>query len=206
MAGMKKCVAAAAVAVALLTAPTAAYGAPARKAAPAAARTAATAARSAHVSVLSAHARALPVARTAPTARIVAPGEHVEEPGGAEFWLTPEGKHWTTPDDPDPRFRSVVDGNIDLGTPGVSAQTEGTAQGHYTLSGLYYGGKGTASRVTVRTTAGTLHAKLLELAGDPGWGVWYVSTDLSAPGEDFAVHHVVVRDTAGQVYSRLDLS
>ncbi|MFB7242380.1 hypothetical protein CW362_15955 [Streptomyces populi] len=197
MAGTKKYAAAAVAAVALITAPTAAYGAPTGKAAPAA--------RSAHAAVRPAHVPALPVVKTAPTARIVAPGEHVTEPGGAEFWLTAEGKHWTTPDDPSPQFRSVVDGNIDRGTPGVSAQVEGTAQGHFTLSGLYYGGKGTASTVTVRTTAGTLHAKLLELAGDPGWGVWYVGADLPATGEGLTVKHVVVRDTTGRVYSRLDL-
>ncbi|MFD5817278.1 hypothetical protein [Streptomyces sp. NPDC127038] len=198
MTGMKRYAAGAVVAVALITAPTSAYGAPSHRAASASAGPAA-------VTALAAHAPARPAARTAPTARIVAPGEHVAEPGGAEFWLTPEGKHWTTPDDPEPQFRSVVDGNIDLGTPGVSAQSEGTAAGHWTLSGLYWGGKGTASRVTVRTTAGTLHAKLLELAGDPGWGVWYVSTDV-APGQDFSLRHVVVRDTVGRVYSRLDLS
>ncbi|WP_406838106.1 hypothetical protein ACICHK_20990 [Streptomyces sp. AHU1] len=197
MAGMKKYAAIAAVAVALITAPTVAYAASPGKAAPAA--------RSAHAAARSAHTSALPVVKTAPTARIVAPDEHVKEPGGAEFWLTEEGKHWTTPGDPDPQFRSVVDGNIDRGTPGVSAQIEGTAQGHFTLSGLYYGGKGTASTVTVRTTAGTLHAKLLELAGAPGWGVWYVSTDLPAAGEGFDVKHVVVHDTKGRVYSRLDL-
>jgi len=199
MAGMKKYAAVAAVAVALIAVPTAAHSAPQGKGVPAAAL-------SAHVTGHPAHAPALPVVKAAPTARIVAPGEHVKEPGGAEFWLTEEGKHWTTSDDPSPQFRSVVDGNIDRGTPGVSVQAEGTAQGHFTLSGLYYGGKGTASTVTVRTTAGTLHAKLLELAGAPGWGVWYVSTDLpAAAAEDFAVHHVVVRDTKGRVYSRLDL-
>ncbi|MFE2533247.1 hypothetical protein [Streptomyces sp. NPDC059371] len=198
MTGTKRYVAVAVAAAALITASTAAYGVPTAKPAPAAARPA-------HGSVLSAHAPALP-ARTAPTARIVAPDEHVTEPGGAEFWLTPEGKHWTTLDNPDPQFTNVVNGNIDLHTPGVSAFVEGTAQGHVTLSGVYYGGTGTASRVTVRTTAGTLHAKPLELAGNPGWGVWYVSTDLPAADENYAVRHVVVRDTTGGVYSRLDLS
>ncbi|WP_329300743.1 hypothetical protein OG410_21905 [Streptomyces sp. NBC_00659] len=198
MAGMKRYAAAAVVAVALITAPTAAYGVPTAKQAPAAARPA-------HGTVLSAHASALS-ARTAPTARIVAPDEHVTEPGGAEFWLTPEGKHWTTLDNPDPQFTNMVNGNIDLHTPGVSAFVEVTAEGHATLSGEYHGGTGTASRVTVRTTAGTLHAELLELAGHPGWGVWYVSTDLPASDKDFGVKHIVVRDTEGGVYSRLDLN
>ncbi|MFE2300087.1 hypothetical protein ACFXAW_18025 [Streptomyces sp. NPDC059445] len=198
MAGRKRYAAVAVAAAALITAPTAAYGV--SPAGPA------SAARPAHGAAVPAHAPVLQVAKTAPTARIVAPDEHVTEPGGAEFWLTPEGKHWTTPDNPYPQFTNVVNGNIDLHTPGVSAFVEGTAQGHVTLSGVYYGGTGTASRVTVRTTAGTLHAKLLELAGNPGWGVWYVSTDLPAADQDYAVRHVVVRDTTGAVYSRLDLN
>ncbi|MCT9008183.1 hypothetical protein [Streptomyces rhizosphaerihabitans] len=199
MAGIQKYVAAAAVAVALIGAPTAAYGVSPGKAAPASGR-------SAHVTVGSVHATPLSLATIAPTARIVAPDEHVVEPGGAEFWLTAQGKHWTTLDNPDPQFASVVDGNIDLHTPGVSAHVEVTAEGHATLSGVYYGGRGTASRVTVRTTAGTLHGKLLELAGNPGWGVWYVSADLPAHSDDFGVRHIVVRDTEGEVYSRLDLN
>jgi hypothetical protein len=200
MARIRKYVAVAAVAAALIGAPTAAYGVSPGKAAPASGR-------SARVTVRSVHAAPLSVAKIAPTARIVAPDEHVVEPGGAEFWLTAEGKHWTMPGDPGPRFTSVVDGNIDLRTPGVSAYTEVTAEGHATLSGVYYGGKGTASRVTVRTTAGTLHGKLLELAGSPGWGVWYVSADLPAESRDgFGVRHIVVRDTEGEVYSRLDLN
>ncbi|MGW2823957.1 hypothetical protein ACWC24_23620 [Streptomyces sp. NPDC001443] len=186
MTGIQKHVAAAAVAVALIGAPTVAH--------------AAAPDRTASVS-------AAPVAwKAAATPRIVAPGEHVVVPGTAEFWLTEEGKHWTTVDDPDPQFRSVVDGNIDLGQPGVSMQTEGAGV-HYLFSGLYYGGKGTASRVTVHTTAGVAHGKLLELPGKPGWGVWYATIDLSAIGDwdSFAVSRVVVRDTANKVYAELKL-
>ncbi|MFD9006580.1 hypothetical protein ACFV0T_37510 [Streptomyces sp. NPDC059582] len=185
MAGTHKYMATAAVVVALIGAPSAAY--------------AVSAGTSAHVSAQSA-------ARKAPTPRIVASGEHVTEPGGADFWLTTEGKHWTTLDNPYPQFTSVVDGNIDLGSPGVSAHVETSADGHVLLSGVYYGGKGTASRVTVRTTAGTLHGKLLELAGEPGWGAWYVSTDVPAGNDGLSVENVVVRDTHGKVYSRLDLN
>ncbi|GAB7110114.1 hypothetical protein JCM4814A_84290 [Streptomyces phaeofaciens JCM 4814] len=184
MTGIQRCVAAAAVAVALIGTPTVAHALSQGGTAP--------------VSVES-------VAWKAPSARIVSPGEHVEVSGGAEFWLTEEGKHWTTPENPDPQFRSVVDGNIDRSRPGVSLQTEG-AGGHYLLSGVYYGGKGTASRVVVRTTAGVVHGKLLELPGKPGWGVWYATVDLSDGDTDgLGVSRVVVRDTEGKVYSRLNL-
>ncbi|MFD6294859.1 hypothetical protein ACFWFU_08645 [Streptomyces sp. NPDC060235] len=200
MTGIKKYVAAAAVTTALLGLPTVSYAVPqgrtAHDTAPAAVERGTTGTAT----------RTVPAAK-APTARIVAPGQRVRVSDGSRIWLTQEGKHWTTPDDPDPRFRSVVDGNIDLGTPGVSLQAEGLG-GHYLLSGLYYGDTGTASRVTVRTTAGTVHGRLLELGGSPGWGVWYATVDLPADrgkdGLDFL--DVVVRDTEGRIYARLGLN
>ncbi|MER7738649.1 hypothetical protein ABTX34_10040 [Streptomyces sp. NPDC096538] len=149
---------------------------------------------------------AAPAKKYAPTPRIVAPGEHVTAAPGFELWLTPEGKHWTTPGDPEPQFRSVVDGNIDPSSPGVSMQSEGTPERVY-LSGLYYGGKGTASTVEIETVAGTVRGKLIELAGRPGWGVWYATAD-AVPVDDGSWHfasEVTVRDTKGRVYASLAL-
>ena len=58
------------------------------------------------------------------------------------------------------------------------------------------------------TTAGTVHGRLLELGGSPGWGVWYATVDLPADrgkdGLDFRA--VVVRDTEGRIYARLGLN
>lgn len=125
---------------------------------------------------------------------------------GAEVWLTEEGKYWTTPTNPDPQFRSVVDGNIDRSHPGVSMQAEGSADGHFVLSGLYYGGKGTASRVTVQTKAGTVHGKLLELAGKPGWGVWYATAVVPTTDGQGGLTYlgtITVYDTKGRVYAQL---
>ncbi|MFF1652672.1 hypothetical protein [Streptomyces sp. NPDC058255] len=185
---IQKYVAATAVAVALVGAPTVSYAASQGKAA---------------------HGTLQRVAaEKAPSARIVAPGEHVKVPGGAEIWLTEEGKHWTTPDHPEPQFRSVVDGNIDRGMPGVSLQTEGVA-GHYFLSGLYYGGKGTASRVEVQTKDGVVQGKLLELSGKPGWGVWYATAEVPTTGDDGGLDYfgsVTVHDTKGKIYARLKLN
>ncbi|WP_445526669.1 hypothetical protein [Streptomyces cyslabdanicus] len=141
--------------------------------------------------------------KTAPTPRVVAPGEHVTAAPGFELWLTAEGKHWTTPSSPEPQFRSVVDGNIDRNTPGVSMQSEGTESRAY-LSGLYYGGKGTASSVEVETADGTVRGKLIELPGKPGWGVWYATADVK-PGSgswDY-VSQVTVHDTKGGIYAQL---
>ncbi|MEW2166993.1 hypothetical protein AB0912_28940 [Streptomyces sp. NPDC007084] len=200
MTGTKKYVAATVVAAALLGLPTVSYavaqGTTAHDTAPPSAVTLGTVTPAGAAS-----------SAKAPTPRIVAPGQRVRLSDGSRIWLSPEGKHWTTPDDPDPQFRSVVDGNIDLGTPGVSLQAQGL-EDHYLLSGLYYGGKGTASRVTVHTTtAGAVQGRLLELPGSPGWGVWYAIAALpKGGGEDGPeFHDVVVRDTEGRVYARLGL-
>ncbi|MGD1219158.1 hypothetical protein AB9Q10_12055 [Streptomyces krungchingensis] len=201
MTRMQKYLAATAVAVALVGAPTVSYAVSQGKAA--SGTSTHSAARTERATAVRPVAEA--AARKAPTARIVAPGEHVAVDGGAEIWLTAEGKHWTTAGDPEPQFRSVVDGNVDLTRPGVSMQAEGDAEGRYFLSGLYYGGKGTASRVTVETKAGTVHGKLLELAGKPGWGVWYATARTPADGKgdpDF-LGNVTVRDTKGRIYAQL---
>ncbi|MGQ5577046.1 hypothetical protein [Streptomyces sp. ECR3.8] len=144
-------------------------------------------------------------AKHAPTPRIVQPGERVTGAPGFELWLTPEGKHWTTPDMPEGQFRSVVDGNVDLSSPGVSVQSEGTPERVY-LSGLYYGGKGTASSVELRTAAGTLQGELIELPGRPGWGAWYaVAEPVPNDGSWSFVSKVTVRNTKGKVYASISL-
>ncbi|KEG41031.1 hypothetical protein AB0D90_19925 [Streptomyces althioticus] len=165
-----------------------------------------TAGRAPHSATATAAAPAVaPAAKHAPTPRIVQPGERVTGAPGFELWLTPEGKHWTTPDMPEGQFRSVVDGNVDLSSPGVSVQSEGTPDRVH-LSGLYYGGKGTASTVELRTAAGTLHGKLIELPGRPGWGVWYaVAEPAPNDGSRHFVSEVTVRTTKGKVYASISL-
>ncbi|WP_052744426.1 hypothetical protein [Streptomyces odonnellii] len=95
------------------------------------------------------------------------------------LWLTADGKHWSTPEGE--QFRSVADGNLDLSTPGVSRQSEPVGD-RCLHSGVYYGTRD-AARVEVTTATGrVVRAELLELAGSPGWGVWYATTEVpSAP-------------------------
>ncbi|MEU6519597.1 hypothetical protein [Streptomyces sp. NPDC046978] len=141
--------------------------------------------------------------RNAPTPRVVASGERVTAAPGFQLWLTAEGKHWTTPSSPEPQFRSMVDGNIDPSTPGVSLQSEITDSRAY-LSGLYYGGKSTPSTVEIHTQAGTTHGKLIELPGHPGWGAWYATTHVKPGGNPIDyVSQITVRDTEGRIYARL---
>ncbi|MFC7510381.1 hypothetical protein ACFQV4_01680 [Streptomyces thermocarboxydus] len=132
----------------------------------------------------------------APTPRIVGPGERVTVAPGFVLWLTEEGKHWTTPENPVPEFRSVTTDNIDRNSPGVTVQSESSPTRAY-LSGLYYGGEGTASVVEVASKDGPVRGGLLELPGNPGWGVWYAVADT---GVDHLAR-VTVRTTEGRVYA-----
>ncbi|MFJ2565239.1 MULTISPECIES: hypothetical protein [unclassified Streptomyces] len=202
-----KVLACAAVVAAVAGTTTAAYAVPAKAphATVAQAGTAQTQAASAAKARASTPLR--PTAKkTAPTPRVVASGEHVTAAPGFELWLTAEGKYWTTPSMPDdPQFRSVVDGNIDRSTPGVSMQAEGT-DSHVYLSGVYYGGKGTASSVEIATADGTVHGKLIELPGKPGWGAWYAVADVKPGGGSWDyVSRITVHDTKGKIYAQLKL-
>ncbi|WP_245703309.1 hypothetical protein [Streptomyces lushanensis] len=154
--------------------------------------------------------------------RVVAPGERVKAGPGIRVWLTREGKYWSTPD-MDEQFRSVVDGNLDLSTPGVSRQSESVGD-RYFHSGVYYGSRA-AARVELTTATGrTVRASMVELAGKPGWGAWYATTELPSPAEvlgpegagtgagagtdtgrpaDF-IRSVTLYDTAGRVLATLE--
>ncbi|MFJ4872252.1 hypothetical protein [Streptomyces sp. NPDC088757] len=106
--------------------------------------------------------------------RTVRPGERVDAGRGYTVWLTKEGKHWADPDGFE-NFRSVVDGNVDRSEPGVSHQSEGTAEGVF-HSGLFYGTT-RAGRVELTDSGGRRTvATLLALPGRPDWGVWYAHT------------------------------
>ncbi|MFE8940044.1 hypothetical protein ACFYNX_21450 [Streptomyces sp. NPDC007872] len=117
--------------------------------------------------------------------RTVHPGERVDAGRGYTVWLTREGKHWNGPEEYE-NFRSVVDGNIDRSEPGVSHQSEGTAEGVF-HSGLYYGTT-RAGRVELTGSGGRRTvATLLALPGRPDWGVWYAHTPAPTGKEGLAV-------------------
>ncbi|MFE1960313.1 hypothetical protein [Streptomyces sp. NPDC059479] len=155
----------------------------------------------------------------APSIRVVAPGERVKAAPGVRLWLTEEGKYWSTPD-MDEQFRSVTDGNLDLSTPGVSRQSESVGD-RYFHSGVYYGSRA-AARVEITTRTGrTVRASMVELAGKPGWGAWYTTTELppvakvlgpegagTGTGTDTGapvdfIRSVTLYDTAGRVLATL---
>ncbi|AOR33626.1 hypothetical protein BFF78_23430 [Streptomyces fodineus] len=156
--------------------------------------------------------------RAVGSVRIVAPGERVQAAPGVEMWLTADGSHWSTPEQAN-QFRGLD--AYPRHTPGVSLHAE-PVKGSYFLSGLYYGVTGDPGRVEVSTGHGEVAAKVLTLAGSPGWGVWYTSTPLSAQdtktlivdgmeragsagstGDTGGGEGVTVYDAAGAVVARL---
>ncbi|MGQ4384705.1 hypothetical protein [Streptomyces sp. SAS_270] len=146
--------------------------------------------------------------------RVVTPGERVRVAPGTRIWLTRDGKHWTEPGAPEPQFRSVSDGNLDISVPGVSLQ-ESSEGGTHFLSGIYYGGAD-AARVRIETRAGEVNGTVLTLAGKQKWGVWYASvkerdtpsstSSSSAPSTTGFTERVTVYDSAGVVIASQDFS
>ncbi|WP_314224973.1 sigma factor-like helix-turn-helix DNA-binding protein [Streptomyces zaehneri] len=137
--------------------------------------------------------------------RVVAPGERVTVGAGVRIWLTADGGHWSVP----VNLRGD-DSDHPLGEPGVSLRMD-SVNGGFFLSGLFHGLSGEPGRVEVRTgDGGRTTAKVLVLAGSPGWGMWYVSTPL--PGKNVEAlfslggdeRIVTVYDASGRVAARSD--
>ncbi|MFF5477140.1 sigma factor-like helix-turn-helix DNA-binding protein [Streptomyces sp. NPDC012935] len=139
--------------------------------------------------------------------RVVAPGERVTVGPGVRVWLTADGGHWSVPD-----ALPQDDNHLPVDDPGgaaaaVSVRAD-TVQGGFLLSGLFRGLRGEPSHVEVRTGDGNTTAKVLVLAGSPGWGVWYAPVPL--PGEDMKAllslggdqRIVTVFDASGKVAAR----
>ncbi|MET8164025.1 sigma factor-like helix-turn-helix DNA-binding protein [Streptomyces sp. NPDC005329] len=135
--------------------------------------------------------------------RVVGPGERVTAGMGVRMWLTADGGHWSVPLPGD-------DSDRPLDEPGVSLRVD-SVNGGFFLSGLFHGLSGDPGRVEVNTGAGgRTTAKVLVLAGSPGWGIWYASTPLpsknvqtllSLGGDD---RIVTVYDASGRVAARSD--
>jgi hypothetical protein len=114
-----------------------------------------------------------PVARTA--VRVVTAGERVSAAPGAEVWLTKEGKHWSTPKGPN-QFRPADKGSKGSGA-ALTLESEPASGARLFHSGVLQGSR-EASRVELTTPDGTFTARVLTLAGSPGWSVWYADTQL----------------------------
>ncbi|MFI6277402.1 sigma factor-like helix-turn-helix DNA-binding protein [Streptomyces sp. NPDC050988] len=144
-----------------------------------------------------------PVARTA--VRVVTAGERVAAAPGVELWLTKDGKHWSTPKGPN-QFRPTEKGSratITLDSDPVS----GTRRFH---SGVLQDSR-EPSRVQLTTPDGTFTARILTLAGDPGWSVWYADTqlpDTQLPDSKRRLSEITVKayDSAGKLLAQTGTS
>jgi hypothetical protein len=144
--------------------------------------------------------------------RIVAPGERVDAAPGVQVWLTTDGKHWSTPEQPN-QFLGLTDDSpasgskvgTESGKPAASVQPE-PLNSSYFLSGLYRGLSADPARVEVTVDGSRVTGTVLTLAGSPGWGVWYTRAPLSA--EELKSSYadggptVTVYDAAGKVVAR----
>ena len=134
--------------------------------------------------------------------RVVALGERVTIGPGLQVWLTADDGHWSAP---------VADtgggSHHPLDEPGVSLRVATVRDGFF-LSGLFRGLHGDPSRVEVRTRDGSLTAKVVVLAGSPGWGIWYTSAPLPVKDTEVSLSAgtggpiVTVYDTSGRAAAR----
>ncbi|BCL29470.1 sigma factor-like helix-turn-helix DNA-binding protein [Streptomyces aurantiacus] len=157
------------------------------------------------------------VARTA--VRVVTPGERVAAASGVEFWLTKDGTHWSAPGQQN-LFHDFREGGSESTGKG-EGKGEGEGEGKDSgltlhadpvsgkrifLSGVHRGHGGTreATRVELVTSEGTFTARVLTLAGAPGWSAWYVDSQL--PGGASALKDITVKayDSAGELLARTD--
>ncbi|MFL1901919.1 sigma factor-like helix-turn-helix DNA-binding protein [Streptomyces tauricus] len=140
--------------------------------------------------------------------RVVTPGERVAAAPGVQFWLSKDGTHLSAPGQPN-QFRDV--GKGEAGSPALTLWADSTTGKRIFLSGVRRGSR-EASRVEVRTPDGTFAARLLTLAGSPGWSSWYVDTQLTgsdgagADTDDTSSPGITVKayDSAGNLLARTD--
>ncbi|MGI5380809.1 hypothetical protein ACQEV2_42940 [Streptomyces sp. CA-251387] len=137
----------------------------------------------------------VPAASTA--VKVVAPGERIAGAGN-KLWLTAKGLHVVAPkssgtDKPDVmRVADVLPGK-------VSTIARGGASG-VLWAGIYRGPVTATTKVTVKLGARTLQAKVVTLAGKPGWGAYYV---LAAKGKADMKPSITVQDADGAILASL---
>ncbi|MFS8200319.1 sigma factor-like helix-turn-helix DNA-binding protein [Streptomyces sp. CWNU-52B] len=148
-----------------------------------------------------------PVARTA--VRVVTPGERVAAASGVQFWLTKDGTHWSAPGQPN-LFRDEG-GTGEDGTEedeaekgaGLTLHADLTSGKRIFLSGVHRG-TSEATRVELGTPDGTFTARVLTLAGSPGWSAWYVDTQLTGRAQALRDLTVTAYDSAGKLLARTE--
>ncbi|MEU9184769.1 sigma factor-like helix-turn-helix DNA-binding protein [Streptomyces sp. NPDC048484] len=131
--------------------------------------------------------------------RVVTPGERVTAAPGVEFWLTKDGTHWSAPGQPN-RFRDSGEEGED---PGLTVRADSTSGKRIFLSGVHRGTR-EAARVELVTPEGTFTARVLTLAGSPGWSAWYADAQLTVGEQSLPGITVKAYDSAGKLLAQTD--
>lgn len=139
-----------------------------------------------------------PVSRT--SVRVVTAGERVSAAPGAEVWLTKDGKHWSTPKGPN-QFRPVDKGSGAT----ITLESEPGSGTRLFHSGVLQSVR-EPSRVELTTPDGTFTARILTLAGSPGWSVWYADTQLQDGERQLSEITVKAYDSAGKLLAQTGTS
>lgn len=139
-----------------------------------------------------------PVSRTA--VRVVTAGERVSAGPGVEVWLTKDGKHWSTPKGQS-RFRPTGEGS----GAGITLESEPGSGTRVFHSGVLQGSR-EPSRIELTTPVGRFTARILTLAGSPGWSVWYADTQLTDGKRQLSEITVKAYDSAGKLLAQTGTS
>ncbi|WP_221348454.1 sigma factor-like helix-turn-helix DNA-binding protein [Streptomyces beigongshangae] len=150
-----------------------------------------------------------PVSVAGTAVRVVTPGERVAAAPGVQFWLSKDGTHWSAEGRPN-RFRDADEGDGE-GKKGdgslLTAWADPTSGKRLFLSGVHRGTR-EAARVELTvsdgTSDGTSVARVLTLAGSPGWSAWYLDTQLGGSGVSSQDLTVRAYDAAGKLLARTD--
>ncbi|MFJ6632580.1 hypothetical protein ACIQMR_14465 [Streptomyces sp. NPDC091376] len=114
--------------------------------------------------------------------RLVEAGERIDTGRGTTIWLTADGRLVAdVPGDTEGRFaqpKSVLGTDV----PDTTIDAVSLAEAAGTLYVGFYRGPGQLARATVQAGGATLNAKVVTLAGNPGWAAFYVDAS-TRPGE-----------------------
>ncbi|MGW2489433.1 hypothetical protein ACWCV9_19770 [Streptomyces sp. NPDC001606] len=131
--------------------------------------------------------------------RVVPAGQRVDLGHGG--WMTLTDTERCVGDADGFSCKSVVDGNQPPGTVGLQSFGDSTR----TLYSPLYIGPGKAARMTVAVDGVTYRARVVTLAGDPGYATGYawVANDGAPAGKSDSRPEVTVYDAAGTVLAKL---
>lgn len=138
---------------------------------------------------------AVSAAASAPV-RVMQSGERVPLDQTSTLWLTDEGVFLAAPQSSG-TSHTTLRRAAEVPSGRLSATTSGDSTG--TLCVGIYRGPGRAVRVTISIGSTTLNARVLTLAGSPGWAAFYANRIQSSTSDRTAPLSITVRASDGTV-------